>query len=748
MAENTLSSQIQIQVEDVRFYNEDNGFSVFKARNVHNDRLVTVTGNFPPLSQGEMFELQGTWSEHKEFGAQFKTEAATAIKPSTKSAIKRFVQFILFKDIKGLGEKAADRVVAHFGTTLFDVLEEEPELIANVKGISLKHVDILSETWRHHRQNIDAMLFLNSHSISMSLAQKIVKKYGANTQKIIEENPYRLAIEMSGVGFKTADAMARALGLPTDSPKRIEAAILHALVQAEDSGHCYISNSQLCTQLLLLLELPEESLAIHLGSCIQNLNDQRHMVTEQLAIGKEGLQSFHYSLDIYEAEQYVAENVCRLMKADFGGFDPSRADIEHRILTWLDKFKDTSGTLLSEEQLNAVRLAVSSKVFVLTGGPGVGKTTTANTIIRLLKAMGKTILLGAPTGRAAQRLSEVSGLSAKTIHRLLEWNPSEGGFVKNDQNPLTADVLIVDESSMIDIRLADHLLRALPDRTQLIFIGDVDQLPSVGPGSVLGDLIESGVIPFVKLDKIFRQAQQSKIIQSAHAINRGDLPHFDNDAQSDCRFFDADSAERIKAIIKSLASEELKKFGWDPVRDIQILTPMNKGELGNDQLNLELQELLNPQNGDKAHYKKRAISFRPGDKVIQVVNNYELSVFNGDIGFVRHLNSGGAKLIVEFGERLVPYNDDHAGDLRLAYAITIHKSQGSEFPVVIIPCSMSHFVMLQRNLFYTGLTRARKLALFVGTKAALSMAAKQQQAKSRQTRLKVILKEALVALML
>ncbi len=743
MAETSLNSQIQIQVEDVRFYNEDNGFSVFKARNVHNDRLVTVTGNFPPLSQGEMFELQGTWSEHKEFGAQFKTETATSIKPSTKSAIKRFVQFILFKDIKGLGEKAADRVVAHFGTTLFDVLENEPELLSNVKGISVKHVDILSETWRQHRQNIDAIMFLNSHHISMSLAQKIVKKYGSSTQKIVEDNPYRLAIEMSGVGFKTADAMARALGLPTDSPKRMEAAILHTLVQAEDAGHCYLTNVQLFGQLLVLLELPEASLVKELPGCIQKLNDQRHMVTEQVPANGDVVQSYHYSWDIYEAEQYVADNISRLMSADFGGFDPSKADIEHRIHAWLDKFKDTSGTMLSEEQLHAVRMAVSSKVFVLTGGPGVGKTTTANTIIRLLKAMGKTILLGAPTGRAAQRLSEVSGLSAKTLHRLLEWNPSEGGFVKNDQNPLTADVLIVDESSMIDIKLADHLLRALPDRTQLIFIGDVDQLPSVGPGSVLGDLIESNAIPFVKLDKIFRQARQSKIIQSAHAINRGELPVFENDAQSDCRFFDADSNDRVKSIIKTLASEELKKFGWDPVRDIQILTPMNKGELGNDQLNIELQDLLNPAGSDSLQFKKRSLTFRTGDKVIQVVNNYELSVFNGDIGFVRHINSGGAKLIVEFGDRLVGYNDEQTGDLRLAYAITIHKSQGSEFPVVIIPCSMSHFVMLQRNLFYTGLTRARKLALFVGTKSALSMAAKQQQAKSRQTRLKEILKENL-----
>jgi exodeoxyribonuclease V alpha subunit len=738
-----IEAQIQIQVEDVRFYNDENGFSVFKARNIHNDRLVTVTGNFPPLSQGEMFELHGSWSEHKEFGAQFKTEVATAIRPSTKSAIKKFIQFVLFKDIKGLGEKAADRVVAHFGTSLFDVLEEDPDQLANVKGISRKHVDILTATWNEHKHHVNAVLFLSSHNISMGLAQKIVRKYGAKTQKLLEENPYRLAIEVSGVGFKTADSMAKALGIAVDSPRRIEAAILHTLVQAEDSGHCFLTNEQLMTQLIGLLEISEGQLAAQINPSLQALNDDRHMVTEQIYDSEKILQSYHYSQDLYEAEQYVRDYLIQLLDSEFQGIDPRTVESQHRILTWLDRFKEISGTALSERQLGAVKLAVTSKVFVLTGGPGVGKTTTANTMIKLLKAMGKTVLLAAPTGRAAQRLSEVSGLSAKTIHRLLEWNPSEGGFTRHEQNPLTADVIIIDESSMIDLRLAKHLLCAVHDRTQIIFIGDVDQLPSVGPGSFLADLIDSNRIPFVKLDEIFRQAQQSKIIQSAHALNKGELPVFDNSSGSDCRFFDAENNDRIKSIIKHLASDELTKFGWNPLKDIQILTPMNKGDIGNDQLNAELQELLNPPDSSHGEYKKKSITFRPHDKVIQVVNNYELSVFNGDIGFIRHVNAGGHKLMIEFGERLIGYNDEQANELRLAYAVTIHKSQGSEFPVVIIPTSMSHFVMLQRNLFYTGLTRARKLAIFVGNRAALALAAKQQQAKSRQTRLKELLQVSL-----
>ena len=740
MQANPINSQIQIQIEEIRFYNSDTGFAVFKGRNVHNDRLVTVTGNFPPVAVGEMYELQGAWSEHKEFGAQFKVELAKSIRPSTKAAIKRFVQLLLLKDIKGLGEKAADRIVAHFGTSIFEILDEDPNQLANVKGISLKHIDVIVSTWNEHRINIDAVMFLSSHGLPMGLAQKIVKRYGSSTQKIVEENPYRLALEVSGVGFKTADNMAVEMGISPESPRRIEAAIVHVLNQAEDSGHCYLTNQQLFTQLMSLLELSDENLTKHINSCVQGLNDDRHIVTDQLQDQDGSLISFHYTWDLYEAEQLAGSNVKRILHADFSGHDPSHRDVGDRIHQWLEKYKDASGTSLSAEQLDAVNRAVSSKVFVLTGGPGVGKTTTANTIIRLLKAMGKTIVLAAPTGRAAQRLSEVSGISAKTIHRLLEWNPSEGGFVRNEQNPLTADVVLIDESSMIDIRLADHLLRSIADRTQLIFIGDIDQLPSVGPGNFLSDLIGSDVIPYVKLDKIFRQAQQSKIIQSAHQINQGLLPDFSQEGSSDCRFFDGDSNEKIKSLLKGLVVEELPKYGWDPVKDIQILTPMNKGEIGNDQLNLELQNLLNPVLPSTGEYKRKNLSFRPGDKVIQVVNNYELSVFNGDIGYVRHVNSGGVKLLIEYGERLVGYDDEHAADLRLAYAITIHKSQGSEFPVVIIPTSMSHFVMLQRNLFYTGLTRARKLAIFIGSKSALSLAAKQQQAKSRQTRLKDLLR--------
>jgi exodeoxyribonuclease V alpha subunit len=488
------------------------------------------------------------------------------------------------------------------------------------------------------------------------------------------------------------------------------------------------------------LGLTENQIIGKLADCLTHLNEIGALISEKIEItdarGDPLVTSAHYRSELYIAETNVAHQVSTLLK------EPMLVEHE-RIAAWLDKYAELTGASLSEEQVEAVRKAASNRVFILTGGPGVGKTTTANAIIRLLKAMGKSVALGAPTGRAAQRLTEVAATPARTIHRLLEWLPRLHSFAKNESNPLTAQAVIIDEASMLDIRLADALIQAIPHTAQLILIGDVDQLPSVGPGNVLRDLIDSGVVPFTRLNRIFRQAVHSSIVQAAHTINSGEDPQFGNEDRSDCQFIEVETGDDIKQVLKDLVVRRLpQEFNFDPLTDVQVLTPMNRGELGTQTLNDELQALLNPQRSSLHEYKRGNLLLRPGDKVIQSANNYDLGVFNGDIGFVQQTKVDGGCLIISFGDRIVTYEDEQAFDLRLAYAITIHKSQGSEFPAVIIPCSMQHYVMLQRNLIYTALTRARKLAIFIGSKRALQQAIRNQSSLKRQTDLIEKLKRA------
>ena len=466
-----------------------------------------------------------------------------------------------------------------------------------------------------------------------------------------------------------------------------------------------------------------------LAGCLTELNEAGSILSERLS--EDNTTTAHYRMDLAAAEWTVANKLGKLLK------EPLDID-QDRTNKWLLRYSEASGTELADEQLDAVLKAASTRVFILTGGPGVGKTTTANAIIRLLKAMGKEVALAAPTGRAAQRLAEVAATNAKTIHRLLEWNPQLGGFGRDETNPLAAQAVIVDEASMLDIRLAAALIQAVPATAQLILIGDIDQLPSVGPGNVLRDLIESNRIPFTRLSRIFRQAASSHIVQTAHSINKGETPQFETLASgSDCIFITQDSGAEISSTIRNLLKNQLPgDFGFDPIRDVQLLTPMNRGELGTQTLNEDLQKLLNPPSPTKTEFKRGNLLIRAGDKVIQSSNNYDLGVFNGDIGLIIEAGVAGGKVIVRFTDgRTVTYKKDHVSELRLAYAITIHKSQGSEFPVVILPTSMQHFVMLQRNLIYTGLTRAKKLAIFIGSKKALAHSIANQKSLKRQTTL-------------
>lgn len=685
---------------------------------------LTATGFFAQVHAGEQFELIGSWSNHPTYGLQFKIDRMVPLRPTTKEAILRYLASGM---IKGIGPKTASRIVDHFGEATLDVIDQDARRLHEVPAISRKKAEQIIDSWAGQRAVAQVMMFLNTHGISPLFAARIFREYGPEAVQILSRDPYRLASDIHGIGFISADQVARSMGIAADSVERLRAATIYSLQQAEDKGHCYVTTPQLLTILSGIMQLPEERVLPRLAKVLGQLNDTGAIVSEKISLNSGEQTSAHYRQDLLVAELDIAQHIAKLLKV------PLATELA-RIQAWLDKYAEASGTTLSDQQIDAVRKAASNRIFILTGGPGVGKTTTANTIIRLLKAMGKTVALGAPTGRAAQRLTEVAAAPARTIHRMLEWVPHMHTFARDETNPLTVQAVIIDEASMLDVRLASALIRAVPPNAQLILIGDVDQLPSVGPGNVLRDLIDSGQVPFTRLTEIFRQAATSQIVRSAHAINAGSAVQFD-EGPTDCQFIEVESGEELRRVIQDLVEKRIpREYGFDPITDVQVLTPMNRGELGTVALNEELQRRLNPLATGATEFRRGQLTLRPGDKVIQSANNYDLGVFNGDIGFVRDTRVEGGKLLVSFGDdRLVTYEDDAILDLRLAYAITIHKSQGSEFPVVIIPSSMQHYVMLQRNLVYTALTRARKLAFFVGAKKALAFATQNQASLARQT---------------
>lgn len=721
--------QIQAEVQRITFRNDENGWTVLKVRNIDDHNMVTVTGCLPPLQEGEHVQLVGSWSSHQTYGRQFKAERAVPTRPTTRAAILRYLASGI---IKGIGEKTATRIVEHFGLDTFKVLDENPGCLLQVPKLGRKKAGEIIESWKAQKSIADVMMFLNTHGISLAYSQKILKLYGDNAIELVSANPYQLAVDIAGIGFIKADGIAKSIGIAPDSPERVRAAIIYQMQQSEDRGHCYLTSRQLCDQLLTTLGLPLEKIEALIPTQLNTLCEAGSLLSECITTDS-GKEMTFWRPDILTAEIDISRALAKLMEQKLE-IDESR--IDH----WLEKYNLASSTPLSDSQFQAVRRAASSKVFILTGGPGVGKTTTANAIIRLFKAMGKSVLLAAPTGRAAQRLSEVSAEPAKTIHRLLEWQPADAAFTRNELNPLKSDVVICDEASMLDVRLAAHLVNAISQHAQLVLIGDVDQLPSVGPGNVLRDLINSRRIPCARLNEIFRQASASNIVRYAHEINQGVTPNFPKDGATDCQFIDVDSSDEIRSVIHRLVTEILpEKYNFDAARDVQILSPMNRGDLGTININIELQKILNPDPREhirESNQKAADGELRDGDKVIQTANNYELQVFNGDIGFVLASNVEGGKTKVVFGDdRVVTYDREQANDLKLAYGITIHKSQGSEFPVVILPMSMQHYVMLQRNLVYTGLTRARKLAIFIGSRKALNFAIKNNISTARQTNL-------------
>ncbi|MCH4024820.1 MAG: ATP-dependent RecD-like DNA helicase [Acetobacter sp.] len=703
-------------VERVTFHNAENGFCVLRVKVRGQCDLVTVVGHAAIISAGEFVQMSGRWFNDHTHGLQFKAEFLKASPPTTVEGIERYLGSGM---IRGIGPVYAKKLVKAFGEAVFDLIEQEPGRLREVTGIGPKRADRIVAGWADQKVIREIMLFLHSNGVGTSRAVRIFKTYGQDAVKLISENPYRLAKDIRGIGFKTADQIAQKMGLAPDAMIRVRAGISYALGEAMDEGHCGLPVGELLTSTAELLEvatpLIETALALELeaGDVIAD------SVGETRCIFLAGL---------YRAEQSIAERLraCAVGRPPWPEIDAEKA------MTWVER---KTGLALAPSQQEAVRLALRSKVLVITGGPGVGKTTLVNAILKIVTAKGTDVQLCAPTGRAAKRLSESTGLEGKTIHRLLETDPATGSFKRDDTNPLTCDLLVVDEASMVDVLLMRSLLRALPDSAALLIVGDVDQLPSVGPGQVLADIIGSGAVPVVRLTEVFRQAAQSRIITNAHRLNEGRMPELSAEEGSDFYFVEAAEPEvglrKLLAVVKDRIPA---RFGLDPVRDVQVLCPMNRGGLGARSLNIELQQALNPPGDVKV--ERFGWTYGPGDKVMQIANDYDRDVFNGDLGVIDRIDVEEGELTVSFDGREVVYGFGELDELVLAYATTIHKSQGSEYPAVVIPLVTRHYAMLARNLLYTGVTRGRKLVVLVGQKKALAIAVRNQGGRRRWSKLR------------
>src|SRR5690349_17890715 len=703
-------------VERVTYHNPENGFCVLRVKARGQRDLVTLVGAAAAITAGEFVQASGTWVNDRTHGLQFKAAFLRAAPPTTREGIEKYLGSGM---VKGIGPVYAGRLVRAFGEGVFDVVEGEPDRLREVDGIGPKRMDRIVRGWAEQKVVREIMLFLHAHGVGTSRAVRIFKTYGADAVQLISENPYRLARDIRGIGFRTADVVAAKLGIERTAPIRVRAGISYALAEAMDEGHCGLPTDELRALAAGLLEVPPEAvgealtLELETGDVVADEVDGRACV---------------FLAGLHRAERAVAERLLRL--AD--GPPPWPAVDADKALDWVG---GKTGLALAESQRAAVRLALASKVLVVTGGPGVGKTTLVNSILKVLVAKGTKVALAAPTGRAAKRLRESTGLDASTIHRLLETDPKTGGFKRTEERPLECDLLVVDEASMLDVPLAHALLRAVPKRAALLLVGDVDQLPSVGPGQVLADVIASGAVPVVRLTEVFRQAAASRIITNAHRINRGLMPDISRDPEGDFHFVACSGPEDGVAKLLAVVKERIPaRFGLDPVRDVQVLCPMNRGGLGARSLNLELQKLLNPPG--EARVERFGWTFGAGDKVMQVVNDHEREVYNGDLGIVRRVDVEDGELVVGFEGREVTYDFGELDALALAYATTVHKSQGSEYPAVVIPLTTQHFPMLKRKLVYTGVTRGKRLVVIVGQKRALAMAVRGGDAGRRWSKLK------------
>ena len=721
-------------VERITYQNEENGYAVIKCLAKGFNDLVTVVGNMPDVHVGSVLYLGGTWRINGKYGRQFQMETFEETLPATVYGIEKYLGSGL---VKGIGPKFAKRIVQKFGKETLEVIEETPDELIRVPNIDRKRVDAIKRGWAEQKEIKNIMLFLQGHDVSTSHATKIYKTYGDKSIEVVQENPYRLADDIWGIGFKTADTIATKLGFGHEKYVRLRSGMLYTLNQLSDDGHCYATRDMLLKTGVEMLDVEDSLLSMALDEMIR----AEDVIIEDIPAKEEEVpkEKAIYLPPFYYSEVGVARRLNDILH-NSGGIRINPEGLPQRI-------QQKTGMRYDEVQMQGIMAAVTSKILVLTGGPGTGKTTTTLGIITAFREAGASILLAAPTGRAAKRLSEATGMEAKTIHRMLEAKPPEG-YKRNDENPLEGDVLIVDECSMIDIMLMYNLLKAIPDTMTVILVGDIDQLPSVGAGNVLRDIIDSGCFPVVRLTRIFRQAQASRIIMNAHRINHGKMPDISNGKQTDFFFIDMDkeaqkrgikqddtallSEEAAKEIV-ALVGSKLPRYYRIPPREIQVLTPMQRGVVGATSLNQSLQAAINP--GDMG-LKRGGFLFKAQDKVMQIRNNYDKDVYNGDIGVVGSVDMEDRSLVVIFDGREVEYDASELDELVLAYATTIHKSQGSEYPIVVMPVLMTHFVMLQRNLIYTGITRAKKVLVMVGTKKALAYAIRNVVVQKRNTMLK------------
>ena len=701
-------------IEHVTFFNEENGFAVLKVKvRGHRDEVVVV-GSLPSVNAGEWLTAEGRWQRDRQFGLQFKADLLKSTPPTTREGIEKYLGSGM---VRGIGPVYAKKLVAKFGERIFDIIENYSARLEEVEGIGPQRRHRIKEAWAEQKVIREIMVFLHSHGVSTSRAVRIYKTYGENAIAEVRANPYTLAQDIHGIGFRTADQIAQKIGIPHNSLLRACAGLAHVLLEATGQGHCALPVAFLKEEASKLLLVQEPIIEAAL---------ERTLASGELAREEIGGEDLVFLPALKRAEQGIAERIRKLcaQPANYPLIDFEKA------VAWCQQ---KTRKELAPSQRSALQQALSSRVLVITGGPGVGKTTLVNAILLILCAKKVRCQLCAPTGRAAKRLSETTGFEAKTIHRLLEPESGRGGFIRNEAHPLRCDLLIVDETSMVDVPLMHHLLRALPLSAGLLLVGDVDQLPSVGPGMVLRHLIDSGIVPVVRLTEVFRQAAHSRIITNAHRINEGLMPALPPaENTSDFYFIERQQPDRIADTLIEVVKKRIPdKFKLDPIRDLQVLSPMNRGSLGIRELNVRLQSELNPARADEPLVEKFGWQFRIRDKVIQTENDYDKEVFNGDIGQVTAVDPLERELKVRFDRREVTYEFSELDQLSLAYAITIHKSQGSEFPAVVIPLATQHYLLLQRNLVYTAVTRGKSLVVLVGQSKALGLAVGNNRTEQR-----------------
>lgn len=717
-------------VERITFHNMDTGYVVLRVSVRGKHEPVCVVGLISTVVAGEYIEAVGQWVNDRQHGLQFK---ASELKTTPPHTLEGMIKYLGSGLIKGIGPKYAKRIVEVFGERTLEIIDQSPTSLSEVRGIGPQRLEKIRRSWQEQRGVRDVMVFLQSYGIGTARAVRIYKTYGDQSIELIKSNPYRLTQDIWGIGFKIADDLAKRLGLPEDSPLRARAAIRYVLQMFQDEfGHICYPEEGVISKTQELTNIPVDILR----QAIETGREEDEFVRDSVSkcsqrIPDEVAPTLLYTKPMFLAEFGVARSIKRLLKGDH----PLPHTDTQRAISWVE---ERMGVELAPAQREALKAAMIHKLLVITGGPGVGKTTIVRGILEVFAAKGLRIGLAAPTGRAAKRLSESTGREAKTIHRLLEFDPTQGGKFKRDrEHPLDLDLLVIDEVSMVDVILMNQLLRAVPPWCSLVLVGDVDQLPSVGPGAVLADLIASGLVPLVRLTQVFRQVHQSYIIRAAHSILAGEVPEAATAPPGDFFFIEANDPETILQRLITVVKERLpSRFGFDPCKAVQVLAPMNKSELGVRNINLLLQQALNPPEKAKAQVERFGWTFRVGDKVLQTHNNYQKEVFNGDIGKIVGIDHQESEVLVEFEGRNVLYDFGELDELMLAYCTTIHKSQGSEYPAVVIPLHTQHYLMLQRNLLYTGITRGKQIVIVIGSRKAFEMAIRNQERAVRFSRLR------------